>query len=476
VSAQLLLAETIPAIAVGDRSAGPRWLPCVRYRSDRWWLPLSRQAVDVLAATLLRDPDDAWRVAAIEERLRVDPPLLIFSALATTAADDSPQQSLSIAELAEKLSLQLISLLASGDSALGTPAPARGELNCASLQYLFATWGELHQRFLRLPRSQWLVAAGEWLQLTGPAVPADWQQTWPRLVNDVNLSAEAQSADACYAPSELDLVTLARTIRRSQSLEDRFQDTLRNAKRAALKQFAYGLSHEINNPLANISTRAQTLLRDEPHPERGNSLQRIVDQTMRAHEMVADLMFYAHPPAPQMRAVDLHEIVRAVVAQSLESVEGRGIELLVSPSSQNLTVVVDRNMLLEAVRALVRNSIEAIGCDGRVQLDCFCETVGAETPAGGAGGRAPSVGAPPLVSLGHSQSLAVITVSDSGPGLSDAARIYAFDPYFSGREAGRGLGVGLCRVERIAQLHGGDVTLQSGPAGCIARLWIPQAT
>ncbi len=192
--------------------------------------------------------------------------------------------------------------------------------------------------------------------------------------------------------------------------------------------------------------------------------------------MVADLMFYAHPPAPQKRAVDLQEILRAVVAQALESVEGRGIELLVSPSSQNLTIVADRNMLLEAVRALVRNSIEAIGCDGRVQLAYFCETVSQGGPTCGPVGHAPSVGAPRSVPLGHSQTLAVITVSDSGPGLSDAARIHAFDPYFSGREAGRGLGVGLCRVERIAQLHGGDVTLQSGPAGCVARLWIPLAT
>ena len=192
--------------------------------------------------------------------------------------------------------------------------------------------------------------------------------------------------------------------------------------------------------------------------------------------MVADLMFYSHPPAPQKRAFDLHEILRAVVAQSRDSVEGRGIELLVSPASQSVTLAADRNMLLEAVRALVRNSIEAIGCDGRVQLACFCEAVGDGIPTGGVWPIAPPVGVPPSDLDTHSRPLAVVTVSDSGPGLSDAARIHAFDPYFSGREAGRGLGVGLCRVERIVQLHGGAVTLQSGPAGCVARLWIPLGT
>ncbi len=258
LSAQRFLSDIAPAIAADGQSAALRWLPCVRYRSDRWWLPLSRQAADVLAAALLRDPGDARRVAAIEERLRVDPPLLIFTVLATTAADDSPPQSQSIVELAEKLSLQLSSLLASGDSCLGTPHTRRAESKEATPENLLATWTELHQRFLKLPRSQWLIAAGDWLELTGPAVPAAWQQSWPRVVDDASIPAEPQSADACYAPSELDLVTLARRIRRSQSLEDRFQVTLCQARRSALKQFAYGLSHEINNPLANISTRADT--------------------------------------------------------------------------------------------------------------------------------------------------------------------------------------------------------------------------
>src|SRR5881398_3841488 len=77
------------------------------------------------------------------------------------------------------------------------------------------------------------------------------------------------------------------------------------AKLQALYNFAYGLSHEINNPLANIATRAQTLLADEKDPERRRKLATIVQQAFRAHEMIADLMLFARPPALRLEEIDL---------------------------------------------------------------------------------------------------------------------------------------------------------------------------
>ena len=72
---------------------------------------------------------------------------------------------------------------------------------------------------------------------------------------------------------------------------------------------AYGLSHEINNPLANISARAQQLARDEADPERAHSLDQIVQQVYRAHEMIAGLMFFANPPEANPQRVDLNQLV-----------------------------------------------------------------------------------------------------------------------------------------------------------------------
>ncbi|PQO47752.1 histidine kinase dimerization/phospho-acceptor domain-containing protein, partial [Blastopirellula marina] len=74
------------------------------------------------------------------------------------------------------------------------------------------------------------------------------------------------------------------------------QRPTRDDKLASLKRLAYGASHEINNPLANIASRAQALLVDENDPDRRHELATIYAQAMRGHEMIADLMLFARPP------------------------------------------------------------------------------------------------------------------------------------------------------------------------------------
>lgn len=424
-------------------------LPCLRRGADSWRLPLSRQANDLIAALLLADRGDAALHGDLVAQFRVDPPLLIFAALTTAERDSRDGGSdgrdaeityqLSIDDLAVRFAGQLARIFAGGDSDL-LPASRLAEEDAA----WFARLEKLRRSFIRMPIERWLPSATKWLELVGPAVPRRWAATWPVIIDPMPQSLAVEPVS--YHASKLDLTTLARRSIRSQSLLDTFNDELQMAKRAAVKQFAYGLSHEINNPLANISTRAQTLMRGEGDPARQQSLQRIVDQAMRAHEMTADLMFYAHPPTPKKTRFDLRDVIRTVAKQCEEAVRGRAIELIVAGADTPVTVDADRAMMTEAARSLLLNAIEAIGCDGRVVLGCEIEP---DTPA------------------------AVMTVCDSGPGLSPAAVLHAFDPYFSGREAGRGLGVGLCRVDTIAKIHGGDVRLSSGTVGCTARVWIP---
>ena len=426
-------------------------LPCLRRGADSWRLPLSRQANDLIAALLLSDRADVAVQGDLVAQFRVDPPLLIFAALATLEQGSDERGSdgraaeitaeLSIDELAVRFTRQLTRTFSGGDSDL-LPASRLAEDDAD----WYARLEKLRRSFIRMPIERWLPSAAKWLELVGPAVPRQWAATWPVIIDPMPQSLAVEPIS--YFPSKLDLAMLARRSIRSQSLLDTFNDELQTAKRAAVKQFAYGLSHEINNPLANISTRAQTLMRGEADPARQQSLQRIVDQAMRAHEMTADLMFYAHPPTPKKTQFDLRDVVRAVAKQCDETVRGRAIELIVAGADTPVTVDADRAMMTEAARSLLLNAIEAIGCDGRVVLGCEIEPDTAR---------------------------AVMTVCDSGPGLSPAAVLHAFDPYFSGREAGRGLGVGLCRIDTIAKIHGGDVRLSSGTVGCTARVWIPSS-
>jgi hypothetical protein len=219
-----------------------------------------------------------------------------------------------------------------------------------------------------------------------------------------------------------------------------FDERLEREKLAALMELAYGAGHEINNPLANIAARAQTLLADEVDPERRRKLTAIHRQAMRAHEMIADLMLFARPPKLELAQVDLRQIVRQVVDQQREAAAERSIELHCEVGDTPISVQADATQLAVAVAAVVTNAIEAVGAHGHVRVTAREWTEG------------------------EARSAEVI-VRDDGPGISEAVRRHLFDPFYSGREAGRGLGFGLSKCWRIVTDHGGRVVVNNVDGG-----------
>ncbi len=292
-----------------------------------------------------------------------------------------------MSELADWLAEHAVGRFASGDAFLGVP-----EIDAAILE----RWDRLGDHYRTVPVSRWLEDAALWLEATGPPVPQSWRQLWPELIDQ--REDDEEGGDELHRPSaavptssgDCLLQQLARMVQRQRSLEQSFDVRLHNSKMAALKQLAYGLSHEINNPLANISTRAQQLQRGEENPARVATLQRIVDQVYRAHEMISDLMFFANPATATRQKCDLNTIVLSVVEGFDEETERQSIRLEVKTPEEPTLVVVDRQMIGEALRALIRNSVDAIGCQGTI-----------------------------VVSLVQHPGQLMIHVADSGPGLSD---------------------------------------------------------
>ena len=143
---------------------------------------------------------------------------------------------------------------------------------------------------------------------------------------------------------------------------------LERQKLDALKELAYGASHEINNPLANIAARAQTLLRDEVHPERRRALEAIHQQALRAHEMIADLMLFARPPQLVIEQVDIVQRVRDVVQNITAEATERQIEFRLVLPDEPFEVPADGEQLTVAIKAVCVNALEAIGREGQVSI------------------------------------------------------------------------------------------------------------
>jgi signal transduction histidine kinase len=226
---------------------------------------------------------------------------------------------------------------------------------------------------------------------------------------------------------------------------------LEAAKLAALAEFAAGAGHEINNPLATIVGRAQALLKQETDPGRRQSLATIAAQAFRIRDMIGDLMVFARPPAPVLRRLILNEAIRTIVDRFQDEARERSCALTFDAGGA-VFISADPTQLNVVLSELVRNSLDAVAASsGEIQLTVASTTI-------------------------EDRSYAVAVVTDNGRGLNETDRAHLFDPFYSGREAGRGLGFGLCKCWRIVTNHGGWIEVESAPqVGSTFRLYWPDA-
>lgn len=248
----------------------------------------------------------------------------------------------------------------------------------------------------------------------------------------------------------------------SLTQNERFADATERAARRAIYQFAYGLTHEINNPLANIAARAQQLALTAKTETDRRSLGTIVDQSMRAHEMLAEMMRVVQPPAMRLSNQDIVDIVRNVVSSLHPEATRRMIRFESELPNMSLYCDVDSVALTEALRSATQNSLDV--CRPSDCIKWICEHLPSHQEERSMQAKNYRPG----------QDRIRIALHDTGPGMSSECLARAWDLYFSGREHGRGLGISLANIRRIIESHQGIVWLQSAPnAGCNLEIRLP---
>ena len=241
----------------------------------------------------------------------------------------------------------------------------------------------------------------------------------------------------------------ARVAAAYESLATRFEEQVAESRLSALRELAYGAGHEINNPLANIAARAQALLLDEREPERRRRLATIVDQAFRARDMIGGLMHFARPPRPEPGDTSLDDLLEPVLAACRSQAEVRRVRFDASLPAEPFRLHVDAGQVGEAVRLLAVNAFEAVQDGGRVGLTAQADTAG---------------------EWGN------ISIIDDGQGMDSETAERACDPFFSGREAGRGIGLGLPKALRLVEANGGSLVISSQPGqGTRCTLTLPLA-
>jgi PAS domain S-box-containing protein len=238
-------------------------------------------------------------------------------------------------------------------------------------------------------------------------------------------------------------------------------------------ELAAGLAHEIKNPLAGIQGAVDILIRrrDKNDPER-EALDGVRHEVERIDRTVRALLDRARPRLISVRASSLTDIVgravnlaRAQLTSAPTRVHRVNIEFE-SPADA-IIIPIDPAQIEDAVLNLIINAIEAADGNGEVRIR-VARSQRAQNDRGEAGSPR---GQPTWVG-GEFEEEAIIEVSDNGCGIGEEDLTRIFNPFFTTRPGGTGLG--LPAVRRIARVHGGRVEVNSSPGkGSTFTIYLP---
>jgi signal transduction histidine kinase len=237
--------------------------------------------------------------------------------------------------------------------------------------------------------------------------------------------------------------------RMAEDLDRQRRDLERSNRLAAWAEMARQVAHEVKNPLTPIQLSTEHLRRvwERGSPDFAATLevctQTILKQVRTLRGMVTEFSAFARPPAPVLERQDLGRIVEDAL-RAYRGALPEHVELEVETAPALPPVHADRRLLERAVVNLVENALQAIGGQGRVRVEV----------RGGDG-------------------KVEVLVIDDGPGMDADIQARVFEPFFSTKTGGSGLGLAL--VKKIAEDHGGGVSLESGPAGTQIGIWLPAA-
>lgn len=222
-------------------------------------------------------------------------------------------------------------------------------------------------------------------------------------------------------------------------LDQRRRASERQESLASLGTIAAGVAHEIRNPLAAIKSQVFEIRRGPVSEEALASVRTVEKEIQRLERIVNDFLQYARPGVPRKQTVDAMELlqsVRDLVARVLGT-RGITVDLEATPG---VALDVDTDQIRQVLLNLVRNATDSITGAGRITLRARNGMDTRFSPA------APAV---------------MLEVSDTGSGIPATVEGRLFDPFFSTKPGGSGLGLPI--AARLVGAHGGHILYQTVP-------------
>ena len=218
----------------------------------------------------------------------------------------------------------------------------------------------------------------------------------------------------------------------------------------AMQTLTAGLAHEVRNPLTAAKLQLELL---ERRLRKSSGEERLLEPTHLVHheiqrltELLNEFLDFARPAQLVVGENDLVAITRQVIELERPSLEGKGVGLALVSTADRVIAWVDPGRVHQIVLNLVRNAIEAVeelGGEGKVEVRV----------AGAVGGGA------------------IVTVVDNGPGIPPEVLARIYEPFFSTKEGGTGMGMAI--VHSLVELHGGTIQVETAPGSTEVTVWLP---
>lgn len=255
------------------------------------------------------------------------------------------------------------------------------------------------------------------------------------------------------------IIALAKARYSQQLLSEQFAQAMGQLKQAqqqlaaaqslqAVAELAAGAAHELNNPLAVISGRAQLLAEVEADQNKKQMLRQIEDRTRDIAGIIEDLMAFARPMPTERAASSVSAIVNEALSLAAKKHNLTILETKIENLDNLPDVYVDSGQLAAAVSHILSNALESYsGGNGPITID------GKHLEAADA---------------------VELTIRDQGCGMDSETLHKAMLPFFSAKPAGRKRGMGLSLSQRLILLSGGSIRLDSEPEiGTAVTLTLP---
>ena len=209
-------------------------------------------------------------------------------------------------------------------------------------------------------------------------------------------------------------------------------EKLLKAKIETTDKLVRNLAHEIRNPLTNINLSVPYLNLNNTD-ERREYTDIIKRNSKRINQVISELMHLSNPSEEEKKKIELKEIMQSAIANAMDRIKLKKISVSELFPDKEVFVLADKSKIEAAFLNIIINAVEAVEPEnGRLE-----------------------------VSAAVKNNLASITITDNGPGISDEHMPYLFQPYFTKKE--KGMGMGLVISQTIIEAHKGNIQVDSKP-------------